>query len=75
MSKSKKISRVVGARGSGGEPWPFQILADPLTLPGTDYAHHITTCPPPGFSDLPTTLISISDCTNIEREVFIASKD
>ena len=35
------------------------ISADQLTLfqqSGTDYPHHITTAPPPGFSDLPTAL-------------------
>ena len=35
------------------------ILTDQLTLSqlGVDYAHHITTCPPPpGFPDLPTVL-------------------
>ena len=47
--------RTVGAGGTGAGP---QSLADHLTLSQsgwTNYAHHITTCPP-GFSDLPTAL-------------------
>ena len=46
--------------GVPGVPWHTHILADQLTLfqPGaTDYAHPITTGTP-GFSDLPTALIS-----------------
>ena len=45
--------------GQGGQ-LPPQILADQLTLsqPGeTDYAHHITTCPP-GFLTLAAPLIN-----------------
>ena len=44
-------------------PWHTQILADQLTLfqpggtLGTDYSHLITTGTP-GFSDLPTALLS-----------------
>ena len=41
-------------------PWHPQFLADQLTLSepggGADYPLHITTGPPPGFSDLPTAL-------------------
>jgi len=43
-------------RETGGNS---QILADQSTLSitrGSDYAHQIITCPPPGFSDLPTAL-------------------
>ena len=43
-----------------GVPWHTQILADQLTLfqpGGTDYAHLITT-DTPGFSDVPTALLS-----------------
>ena len=46
--------------GAPGVPWHTQILADQLTLfqpGGTDYAHLITTGTP-GFSDLPTALLS-----------------
>ena len=49
--------------GKGWEQFPPQILADQLTLSqpaGTDYAHLITTGTP-GFSDLPTALIRISE--------------
>ena len=37
----------------------LRFCADKLTLSqpwGADYAHHITTCPTSGFSDLPTVL-------------------
>ena len=40
-----------GTRGQGEDPTP-QILAVQLTLSQSgvaDYAHHITTCPPPDF--------------------------
>ena len=43
-----------------GVPWHTHISADQLTLfqpGGTDYAHVITTGTP-GFSDLPTALVS-----------------
>ena len=43
-----------------------QILKGQSTLSqpeGEYYAHHITTCPPPGFSDLPTALSSVH-CTS-----------
>ena len=46
--------------GVPGVPWHTQILADQLTLfqpGGTDYAHLITTGTP-GFSDLPTALLT-----------------
>ena len=46
--------------GVPGVPWHTQILADQLTLfqpRGTDYAHLITT-DTPGFSDLPTALLT-----------------
>ena len=41
---------------------PYQILAAQLTLlqPGrANYAHHITTCPSPGFSNLPPALCCV----------------
>ena len=46
-----------------GVPWHPQILADQLNLSkpeGADYAHHITTGTP-GFSDLPTVALYISN--------------
>ena len=59
-AKPASEARAVGAVGTGGAMDP-QILIDQLTLyqprgEGADYAHHITTCPPPEFSDLPTAL-------------------
>ena len=44
-----------------------QILLYQLTLshPGWNYAHHITICPPPGFSDLPTALLGLQNCSGI----------
>ena len=51
---------VLGVSGVLGLPLHLQILADQLTLfqpGGTDYAHLITTGTP-GFSDLPTALVS-----------------
>ena len=51
--------QAVGAGGvGGGGVMAFQFLTDQLMLSqpgGADYAHHITTCPPP--PELPTTLI------------------
>ena len=44
------------------------ISADQLTLfqqSGTDYPHHITTAPPPGFSDLPTALTTFGTRGNL----------
>ena len=41
---------------------PPQFFAEQLILSqpgGADYAHHSTTSPPPGFSDLATALIAI----------------
>ena len=28
----------------------------PISISGADYAHQITTCPSPGFSNIPTAL-------------------
>ena len=38
-----------------GDPY-FDRSINPILTRGADYAHPITTCPPPGFSDLPTAL-------------------
>ena len=49
-----------GVPGVPGVQWHPQMLADQFTLSqpgGADYAHHINTGTP-GFSDLPTALVS-----------------
>ena len=62
--------------GVPGVPWHTQILADQLTLfqpGGTDYAHLITTGTP-GFSDLPTALVSdefYPKHHNLQRQNFV----
>ena len=66
-------SRPVGAGGAMAPPY-YDIWADQLNLSistrGADYAHHIiTTVPPPGFSDLPTALISGECPSCLEGEV------
>ena len=53
-----------GMQQGGGQrgQLPPQILADQLTLSqpgGADYAHHSTTCPPPGFLTLSASLHQI----------------
>ena len=52
ITKADHRSRSVVPGGAGG-PWHPQILADQSTLSqpggGADYAHHITTAPPPDF--------------------------
>ena len=52
--------RAVASGGLGESPPTPQFLAEQLTLsqPGGQitYAHHSTTRPPPGFSDLVTAL-------------------
>ena len=50
----------VGTRGDGAH-WPpppyFGRFVNAIEIKGADYAHHISTFPPPsGFSDLPTAL-------------------
>ena len=60
-SRRRRLYRAVGAGGGRGELGGRtpQILEDPLTLfkpGGLDYAYHITNCPPPGCSTLPTAL-------------------
>ena len=59
-------SRAVATGGPGGHltppPHPLHFLEDQLTLSqprGADYAHHITMCPPPRFSYLPTALLLV----------------
>ena len=61
---TKYIIKLQARRKWGG--WsgfsPPQFLAKQLTLSqpgGADYAHHSTTSPPPGFSDLATGLLNI----------------
>ena len=53
------LIRAGGANGAGGNlPPDFGTSLNPILTRGTDYAHRITTCPPPsGFSDLPPTLL------------------
>ena len=43
-------------RGSTTSPLIFGRSVNPISTRGADYARHITTCPPPGFSDLPMAL-------------------
>ena len=48
------------SRGCRGWPPPdFDKSVNPISTRGTDYAHHITTWPPPirRFSDLPTSSV------------------
>ena len=48
--------------GGGCSPPVFGQTVNPIsTRGGADYAHHSTTSPPPGFSDLATGL-NIHDC-------------
>ena len=63
----------------GGEQkgyMPFQILDDQLTLSqswGADYAHHITTCPPPpGFSNFPKALFLLRLHLHLTNPIFLA---
>jgi hypothetical protein len=69
-SKYYLLTSGLSSLGVPGVPWHTQILADQLTLfqPGgqiTAYAHLITTGTP-GFSDLPTALVSTySYLTNV----------
>ena len=44
-----------GLSEPGGGP-DFDISVNPNPTRGADYAHLMTTCPSPGFSDLPTAL-------------------
>ena len=46
---------IQGCRSKGGQGGPDFGRSAILTR-GVDYAHPVTTCPPPGFSDLPTAL-------------------
>ena len=65
------MSRPVASLGLPGVPWHPQILADQLTLSqpgGPDYDHHITTGTP-GFSDLPTALLSQDVTTNFGAKI------
>ena len=51
--------RAVASGGAGGA-CASVFLADQLTLSqpgGEHYVHHITTCPPSGFSNLATALL------------------
>ena len=51
--------RAVGAGGKAGGALPppnFGRSVNPVWTRGANYARHITTCPPPGFSDLPMAL-------------------
>ena len=63
LSPSLQECRAVasGGGGWGAKAPPPQFLAEQLTLsqPGGQYAHHSTTSPLPGFSDLATALIII----------------
>ena len=55
------MGRVVGVGGVQGTRAPpiFGKSVDPISTRGADYAHLITTVPPPGFSDLPTALCKL----------------
>ena len=56
--------KTAGAGGTGGaiEPPYFDRSVNPVSARGTDYAHHITTAPPPGFSYLPSALGAHKNC-------------
>ena len=53
LQPSLHLSRGVASGGSGGSgrggrsPPKFVSSVNPIPTRGTDYAHHITTCPPP----------------------------
>ena len=52
LASTGSVRAVANGRGA-------QFLADHLSLSelgGSDYAHQITTCPPPGFLDLATAV-------------------
>ena len=62
-------SRPVGAGGAMAPPYLGRSVK-PISTRGADYAHQIiTTVPPPGFSDLPTALMSGECPSCLEGEV------
>ena len=64
---TSSLDSVENEEGRKNEPRQIKLIH--LFQPrgeGADYAHYITTCYPPGFSDLPTTLKAA------EKQRFIA---
>ena len=69
--------------GGGGQeadlPLDFSRSVDPIPIRVANYAHHITTCPTPGFSDPPTALkstvynLSLKICQNAMFDFSISS--
>ena len=56
QTRSTQAGLWLAGGGGGRAPPVFCRSVNPVSIRGAHYAHQITTCPPPGFSDLATAL-------------------